>query len=135
MMGLRKDGWETRLAELIESKRDVPFCWKTNNCLGFVAQAEVAVQGFSEFPEVLEPLENKFAALRLIRKNGKTLDEWIDKKYQRISILSAQRGDICMMETAEGAAVGVCLGHNAAFVGKDGLEFLPISLLIKAWRV
>ena len=68
MMGLRKDGWETRLAELIESKRDIPFCWKTNNCLGFVAEAEIAVQGYSEFPEALEPMTNKFSALRIIKK-------------------------------------------------------------------
>lgn len=135
MIALRKDGWETRLADLIESKRNIPFCWKTNNCLGFVAEAEIAVQGFTEFPEVLQPLENKFAALRLIRKNGKTLDEWIDKKYQRISILSAQRGDICMIETSEGAAVGICIGHNATFVGSHGLEFVPMSLTIKAWRL
>lgn len=135
MMMLRKDGWETRLAELIESKRNIPFCWKTNNCLGFVAEAEIAVQGFTEFPEALRPMTNKFSAMKIIKKNADSLDDWIDKKYQRISILSAQRGDICMIETAEGAAVGVCLGHNAAFIGKDGLEFMPMSLSIKAWRV
>lgn len=135
MTVLRKDGWESRLAELIESKRNIPFCWQTNNCLGFVAEAEIAVQGFTEFPEALRPMTNKFSAMRIIKKNADSLDDWIDQKYQRISILSAQRGDICMIETPEGAAVGVCIGHNATFVGQDGLEFVPMSLTIKAWRV
>ena len=135
MTVLRVDGWETRLAELIESKRNVPFCWETNNCLGFVAEAEIAVQGFTEFPEALKPMTNKFSALRIIKKNADSLDDWIDQKYQRISILSAQRGDICMIETLEGAAVGICIGHNATFVGSNGLEFVPMSLTIKAWRL
>ena len=130
MTVLRKDGWETRLADLIDSKRNIPFCWQTNNCLGFVAEAEIAVQGFTEFPEALCPMTNKFSALRIIKKNADSLDDWIDQKYQRISILSAQRGDSCMVET-----FGVCIGHNATFVGLDGLEFVPMSLTIKAWRL
>ena len=53
-------------------------------------------------------------------------------KNTSASLFCLPSADICMMETAEGAAVGVCLGHNAVFVGKDGLEFVPVSLLIKA---
>lgn len=131
---MRIEGWENRLEELVQSKRNQPFNWANNNCMGFVAEAQKTITGETDFPEVLENLKNKNNALKLVLKNG-SLTDWVNKHLEQIPITMAQRGDIVDVETCEGPAMGLCIGSRAVFIGKDGLEYVSLTSLIRAWRM
>ena len=132
---MRQEGWENKLEELVQTKRHQPFDWGTNNCVGFVAEAQIAMTGETDFPEALTDIGSKYNAYRLIRKRVKNITDGANKYFQSIPITMAQRGDIVEIETCEGPAVGICLGSNAVFIGKDGLEYFPMTSLIRAWRM
>ena len=131
---MRIEGWENRLEELVQSKRNKPFDWADNNCMGFVAQAQKTITGKTDFPEVLDNLKSKNNALKLVLKNG-SLTDWVNKHLEQIPITMARRGDIVDIETCEGPAMGLCIGPKAVFLGQNGLEYIPLTFLIRAWRV
>ena len=131
---MRIEGWENRLEELVQSKRNQPFSWADNNCMGFVAQAQKTITGETDFPEVLDNLKSKNNALKLVLKNG-SLTDWVNKHLEQIPITMARRGDIVDIETCEGPAMGLCIGHKAVFLGQNGLEYIPLTFLIRAWRI
>lgn len=132
---MRIEGWEKKLDAIVESKRNQPFDWASNNCMGLVAEVQQEITGKTDFPEVLENIDNKFNAQRLILKRAKNLTELMDKNFSKIPITLAQRGDIVEVETCEGPAMGVCIGAKAVFIGKDGIEYIPLTALIRAWRL
>ncbi len=47
----------------------------------------------------------------------------------------AQRGDVVMVQTDEGPALGICDGANAWLAGPRGLVHRPMLYWLKAWRV
>lgn len=132
---MRIEGWEQKLDAIIESKRNQPFDWADNNCMGFVAEAQKTITGETSFPEVLENIGSKRNALKLILENGPSLTDWVDKHLEQIPITMAQRGDIVDVETCEGPAMGLCIGPKAVFIGKNGIEYVPLTSLIRAWRL
>jgi hypothetical protein len=132
---MRIEGWEKKLDSVIERKRNQPFNWADNNCLGLVAEVQQEITGNTDFPEALEDVSSKFNAQRIILKNAKNLTEWVDNKLRRIPITMATRGDVVEVETPEGPAMGICVGAKAVFIGQDGLEYISLVALIRAWRV
>jgi len=46
----------------------------------------------------------------------------------------ARRGDVIARDVGNGIALGVCVGSLAAFVGRDGLEFLDLNGA-SCWRL
>lgn len=52
-----------------------------------------------------------------------------------IGVNFAQRGDVVLMPTEKGDALGICIDHRAAFAAARGLAFHPISGCRLAWRV
>lgn len=47
----------------------------------------------------------------------------------------AQRGDVVLVETERGPALGICTGRHAAVPGRRGLVFNDLRRARKAWRV
>jgi len=132
---MRIEGWEQNLNTIIESKRNQPFDWGTNNCVGFVAEVQKGITGRTDFPEALEDVGSRLNAYRLVRKRVKNITQGADQYFESIPITMAQRGDIVELETCDGPAVGICVGSQAVFIGENGIEYLPLTALIRAWRM
>jgi hypothetical protein len=47
----------------------------------------------------------------------------------------AMRGDVVMVETAGGRAVGVCEGARAVCAGDAGIVFVEVTQWLAGWRV
>ena len=132
---MREEGWENRLEELVNKKRNQPFDWAENNCMQLVTEAQQTVTGHTDFPEALQNVGTKYSAYKLVLKRAKNLTELMDKHFERIVITMARRGDIVEIETCEGPAMGICMGTHAVFVGIEGIEYIPLETLIRAWRM
>lgn len=53
---------------------------------------------------------------------------------EAVPAILARRGDICLVNTQRGLGIGVSVGATIA-VASDGVDFYPIAVALKCWRV
>lgn len=128
----RFPNWEERLASYIESKRDEPFAYATNDCFCFSLGAVQAITGQDCMLEFRGQYSNKLGSLRALKEIGQgDLESTMDSKFPEIEIGLAGRGDIAFFD----GSVGVVMGSFAWFVSEQGLERVPREFWDKCWRV
>lgn len=134
----RLDGWEARLAEVIEAERQKQFSWGVDDCFSFVCSCIEAMTG----EDVFSPWRGRYAtereSLRLMARHGHNITQAGDWFFgaSAIAPARARRGDVVMFATAgRRKPLGVCLGARSAARSVDGLVFLPTLSAIRAWRV
>jgi hypothetical protein len=55
--------------------------------------------------------------------------------FAEVRVVMVPRGDAVSTMTNHGPAIGICLGEVAAFVGRNGLEFISINNCRAAWQI
>lgn len=128
----RTPTWEADLSRYIESKREEPFDYGTNDCCTFISgavEAMTEVDPMAEFRGQYDSLKTSIKALRDIG-NG-DLEKTLDTKFSETPIANARRGDIAFFDDS----AGVIVGRFAWFVSDDGLERVPLPYWDKTWRV
>jgi len=138
---MRKQGWPEILAAEIEAHRNRPFEWGVHDCALFAADVVQAMTDvdysgkfrgrYSTEAEANELLE-RMGGLEAIATDA--LGEPLDNPR------FAQRGDVILINNDRCfprgmEALGICIGHKCAYVGKKGLIFLSMKDWQKAWRV
>ncbi len=128
---MRFENWPELLAAFIEARRHTPFKWGESDCCLFAADALLAMTGVDVAAHNRGKYDTARGALALIKEaggvSGLVALEPVDRKL-------ASRGDIVMVDTAQGDALGVLLGRTVAAQGADGLVFLPPSAIEQAWK-
>lgn len=129
---LRKSTWEADLSAYIQSKRNEPFAYGTNDCCYFVFGAVEAVTGQDKMAEFRGTYDTLIGSVRALRNIGQgDLESTMDAKFGQVPIAQAQRGDIAFFD----GSIGVVMGAFAWFVSDDGLERIPRSMWDKCWSV
>lgn len=147
---MRLEGWESRLAAVIEDARARPYVLGEHDCFRVTCRVIEACTGINRWPELCG-YKTKGQALRCIATRGKSFTEAGDWFFGRKSIqpLLAQRGDIVALTTevpvrnAEGYItstydefhLGVVTGKNFVCLAADGLIERPVKSALCAWRV
>lgn len=135
---MRREGWESRLAQCVEGARLRPFEWGVHDCATFAFDVVREMISTDPFAEYRGSYSNELGAGRaLIEHEFDTVRGLADKLMgEEISTKFAQRGDIILvLQPERGETLGVCLGVDAVFVGESGLVPVPMSEAITAWRV
>jgi len=128
----RASTWETNLATYIESKRDEPFAYGSNDCCYFCFGAIEAITGQDCMAEFRGKYDTEFGSLRALKEIGAgDLESTMDTKFPEIAIGLAQRGDIAFFD----GAIGVVMGSFAWFVADDGLTRVPREFWTKCWGI
>lgn len=132
----RRADWEKRLYEFIESRRDMPFAWGTNDCACFAADWVLEATGV----DLMTEWRGKYKSAEEVRKflQPRSLASIVDSKLIPCPVLSASRGDIGMVDrTTRREGPALCIVDSLCVVGpgENGLVSYPRSVLIKAWRV
>lgn len=131
MNGMRDQGWPEALAEYVDSRRDAPFAWGTNDCTSWAAGAIEAMTG--ERPPI-PAYANEFEAARLLREES--LRSRVDELYgPEIAPAFARRGDLVLILVDGRETLGVCVGDHIAGPGRDGVVMVHRSAAIAAWRI
>lgn len=130
---MRFPDWPERLAAFIESRRETPFEYGTNDCCLFAADAVLALTGVDFAAEYRGKYSTKLGAARLLTKVGGTLGI-ADEKLEPLPLALAGRGDIVLVPTDEGDALAVCVGPSAAAPTERGLTFVPRTVFKRAWK-
>ncbi len=132
----RSETWERDLADYLASHRDRVFTHGSHDCALFAAGAVLAMTGHDPAKAFRGKYKSQASAVRALRTIGAgDLESTIDSMFERVPPGFAQRGDLIW----NGAAVGVCGGAVAWFVGaegeREGLVAIPRDQWRGAWRV
>lgn len=133
---MKVEGWEQRLADAIEDARGRPFAWGQHDCATWALDVRRALTGGPDVVTWRGRYRTAIGSHRAMRKLGwHSLEDGaralMGEPLQ--GILFAQRGDLVLSQGDR--AGGVCIGSQAAFVGLDGLLFVPLTDCCMAWRV
>lgn len=125
------------LAALIEKHRDTPFAWGVHDCCLWAANAVQVQTGSDPAAKWRGTYSLRGEARALMeREFGGEIENIAGVVgWQEVSNLKARRGDIVSAKfKGYGVSLGVCLGSKAAFAGKTGLVFVPMSEIRRTWR-
>lgn len=128
----RTKDWEAKLHAYIQSKRDVPFAWVTNDCASFAREAVFAMTGARIALPVVETPE---AYARFLRDHGSLREATRALLGAEIPAAFARRGDVVIVDLEDTPTLGICIGRNIAGPGKDGMVFAPRTYAVCAWRI
>lgn len=134
---IRRQDWPLRLNAWLDSARQRPFVWGTHDC---VMAAADAVKGMTD-KDPAQAWRGQYAtrtgAARVLLENGGLegmVCEALGAPLENPRF--AQRGDLVLVDTgAEGPAIAVVVGAEAAGPGLEGVVFAPMKDWRVAWRV
>ena len=134
---MRIEGWESLLNEHIEQAKGIVFEWGMNDCALWAADWVNKATGndFASQWRGLYTTEAELNALMAERELELPGDIADDVGLPQMDVPFAQRGDIVLVRQGRRKALAGCVGAEIAAPSKAGLESLPISVAINAWRI
>ncbi len=136
---MRLDGWESRLAAVIEAASGQPYVLGENDCLRLSCAVVEALTGIDFWPRFVG-YRTKRQALVTIAKIAPSLGEAVTATLavSPSPTFSAQRGDLLLFRDDRGEDhLGVCIGREVTLMADTG----PITVgiehvgLLCSWRV
>ena len=132
----RLPDWEDRLSAFLDQHRDRAFQWGEWDCVLFATACAAELTGEDRAAAFRGKYDTREGAALALRELGKgTLVKTMDSLFPRCPVGMAGRGDIVMA----GAALGVCIGRVAMFVGeedgREGFVTIPRAEWQRAWKV
>ena len=134
---MRLNNWTTKLNDLVESRRLLPFKWGVNDCMLWPADVVNTLTGIDPAEGLRGTYDSALSGMRIAEKAG-GLSELISSQLhlQPTSTKFAHRGDVVLFGSPERLCGGVCLGDTAAFVDLEGLKFISMKNVEPlSWRV
>lgn len=134
---MRLQGWESRLAGIIEAARVQPYALGEHDCFRVSCRTVEALTGVDRWPG-FKGYHTKRESLVKLAQYGSTFEAAGDWFFgsPSVSVKLARRGDICCVETVDGEKhLGVCLGRETALLAPEGLIFMPTLICKCAWHV
>lgn len=134
---MRFEDWPERLTAAIDAARAAPFEWGRHDCALFALGVAQSLTG----TDYGAPWRGRYASeaeADNILSGGGGLEAMVTALgFEPVAVPYAQRGDLVVRHyPSTGTALGVCLGHIAAFVtAPRGLIFRPVGECHAAWRV
>lgn len=132
---MRIEGWEAALNEIIQSRTVTPFKWGEHDCCLFAADCVEAMTGRDYADKLRGSYKNAAEAKKVINAYG-------DMETMISSLLGApcetafaHRGDVMMLDTSSGPALGICCGKLSVFAGHTGLVYHKTMKCCMAWRI
>lgn len=132
---MRYENWPNLLEAYIDSKRNEPFKWGTNDCALFAKGAIETVLVESSTSDLVIRYRSATGAMKwLVDHEADDLWDYMDKHFERIPVKMAQRGDLIGHITTD-KSLGVCLNGMFATPSDDGLMFVSLDDAVTAWRI
>lgn len=146
----RRPGWPARLHDLVAERLARPFAWGSNDCATFAADVALALHGqdtLASLRNAARPRANARWGTRQARRAGgpAVLEQC---GLVPVAPALARVGDIVLVQQPRPAlpaagdrrraprpALALCNGEVALAVGPQGLEMVPMTQALAAWRV
>lgn len=135
----RFEDWPRRLQETVDAARRRDFVWGESDCCLFVADAVKAMTGTDFAARYRGKYKTRRGAMSLLKKiDGGGVQEAAARALGAplAHRLTARRGDVALIDTPDGDALGICTGCWIVVPRPDeGLASFPIGAARLAWRV
>jgi len=127
----RKPGWEQKFNNLIERNRRRKFKWGEHDCMHFAAEVikELGIE-----VDVIKKHRGKYKSAKAVNKiltqsgGMRKFALEIFKDFSQISVHSAKRGDVVLLDVGgKDFVIGICVGMEAAVLGPKGTDFISIK--------
>lgn len=135
---MRLENWPSLLADFLADEK--PFEWGARDCSLFAADAVFRITGSDPAKSLRGKYKTEKGAARILKRRGgleKVAAKLAaDSGMEEIPPLMAQRGDVVLINTPLGAALGIInLRGEVAGQGAQGIECYPANRALRAWRV
>jgi hypothetical protein len=136
---MRLDGWERRLAAVIEAARVRPYELGVHDCASFAGECVKALDGRDLWgTHAAGRYRSRAEFVRLLRAQGRggyaaAVSRLLGVEPQPVAF--AQRGDVVELRRGTRSHLGVCVGTHAAMPKLDGLAFVPLCDCRQSWRI
>lgn len=135
----RREDWPARLQAQLASAEARPFVWGEHDCCQWVGACIEACTGANPVAEWAGRCTTDAGAYRILAKHfGGSLESgWTKLLGAPVVPLTAMRGDVCLVQIDDQPACGVVdlSGERIACLSLDGLEYVPLTAAVAAWRV
>ena len=135
---VRLEGWEGRLAALIQTANGKPYCLGQNDCFRLACGAIEALTGVDRWPEWAGKYTTRRECLALMAGHGHNFTEAASWFFgsQPVSWKQCHRGDILEYRDAANAAhLVICNGDHAIGMLDAGLVRLRLNACVHGWRI
>jgi hypothetical protein len=126
--------WQSRLQACQAERCARPFAWGAQDCALFGADCVLAQTGSDAAADVRGTYFDAAGAARVIRALGGLRAIAAARLGAEVSPLLAQTGDIGLVMSGERECFAVCSGDGWIAPAADGLEHVPMSCALTAWR-
>lgn len=135
----RREGWHGALCAYIDASRRQAFSYGGEgglDCATFAAGAVQAMTGQDIADEFRGRYASFEAGIRRLREAGFIdLADIVRAHFPEIEPAEAAAGDLVMVETPDGLALGVAGGNRVFLLGETGLRTQPLTDARLAFRV
>ncbi len=143
----RIEGWEGRLADFVAQATPRPFQWGTWDCCLMPCDAAMLVAGVDPAAPFRGKYSTELGARRALKRfAGGGLAATLDKIFRdlgapEVPVSFARRGDLGIITDPEvltgglDAMMALCLGRDVGVMTEEGLRFLPLSRVARAWAI
>lgn len=133
----RLPDWHSRIFALIADYQSLPFQWGQNDCAIWAGRVIEAVTGEDFYSAFVGKYSTKIGGFRVFKKatGHKSHIHYIQANFTAVQPSFAQVGDLGLVATDDGQAVALIAGEFLIAVGEHGLERLPLTDLISAFRI
>lgn len=132
----RSDGWERRLARVVERHMHIPGAWGASDCGLTVGEAVEAVTGTNPLVEFVGRYSTELGAARIMKRKGwADMGDLLAAFFEPCGRLSAQRGDVGTILQGGQLTAGFMTDLGFATKGPNGLMFHDQTDLVAAFKV
>lgn len=143
-MTAKRPHWPELFSECVEGARNAPWKWGVHDCCMFAADVVLAMTGTDPAAGLRGRYSDKRGAALALRAAGfDDLERCVESlamehDFCEIAPLTAQRGDLVLVDQPGGPALGVCEGQHAILATKPrGWIAVPMlhERVRRAWGV
>ena len=127
----------TRLVDYLKAQQNVTFQWGVNDCCLFASAGVLATTGFDPMQQWRGKYTTETGAMRLLKKHGGgSVKAAFTHVFGELKPrLNARCGDLALVDTELGDAVGIVHACRVWVMSPTGLTNLPISQAKGIWQV
>lgn len=131
------ENWPAELHAHVSRAGMAGHSWGRNDCALFTCDWVRLVTGYDPARAFRRRYSTATGSVKALLRygTGDLVSTFDGLMPPRIAILRARRGDACAAIMADGPALGLVCGSEAAFIGLSGIGLAPLSRCLAVWPV
>ncbi len=133
---MRLQNWPSLISAEIKKLQKTPFVWGEKDCCLAVGDIMQTYTGTDYAAEFRGKYKTALGSARALKRYGKgSIRDTMDAKLPSIPVEEACRGDVGLVKTDAGESLAIIFSQQAWAMAEHGMEALPMTDLVCAWRV